>query len=88
LTFSDTAFSGQAIMDAQAGLTGTTAQGQQNIGVYASTTVPQAVNGFAIITQFHYVPVPEPSTLTLSGLTALAGLAYRSFGRRRAKAAA
>jgi hypothetical protein len=85
LTFSDTAFSGSAVMDAQAGLTGT-AQGQQNIGVYASTTVPQAVNGFALITQFHYVPVPEPSTLTLSGLTAMAGLTYRSFSRRWAKA--
>jgi hypothetical protein len=87
LTFSDKAFSGSAVMDAQAGLTGT-AQGRQNIGVYASTTVPQDVNGFAIIAQFHYVPAPEPSTSTISGLTLLAGLAYRSVGRRRAKAAA
>jgi hypothetical protein len=87
LTFSDTAFSTNPIFDAQGGLTGN-AQGRQNIGVYASTTVPQSFDGFALIAQFHYVPVPEPSTLTLSGLTALAGLAYRSVGRRRAKAAA
>ena len=32
--------------------------------------------------------VPEPSPLTLSGLSALAGLACWCFGRRRARAAA
>jgi hypothetical protein len=87
LTFSDQAFTGAAVMDAQTGLIGT-AQGRQNTGTYNSSTVPQNVDGFAIIVQLDYVAVPEPTTLTLSGLTVLAGLAYRSFGRRRATAAA
>jgi hypothetical protein len=88
LTFSDTAFSSSIICDATAGLSTTTAQGRQNVGVYNSSTLPQSFNGFAMIVEFHYVPVPEPSAPMLSGLTLLAGLAYRSFGRRRAKAAA
>ena len=87
LTFSDTAFSTAIVCDAQAGLVGT-AQGRQDVGLYNSSTVPQNVDGFAVIVQFDYVTVPEPTTLTLSGLTVLGGLAYRSIGRRRAKAAA
>ena len=87
LTFSDAAFSTSVTFDAQAGLF-SDAQGQQNIGVYNSSTVPQSVNGFALIVQFNYVAVPEPSTSMLAGLPVLTGLAYRSFGRRRAKAAA
>jgi hypothetical protein len=91
LTFSDTAFSSSPVFDAQSSLFGS-AQGRQNLGVFNSSTVPQNVDGFALIVQFDYstatTSVPEPSTLTLSGLTVLAGLAYRSFGRRRAKAAA
>jgi hypothetical protein len=87
LTISDTAFSTALVFDAQAGLF-STAQGQQDIGVYNSPTEPQSVAGFALIVQFDYITVPEPSTMTLSGLTVLAGMAYRSFGRRRATAAA
>ena len=86
LTFSDTAFSTGVTFDAQAGLS-TTAQGRQNIGVYNSSTVPQSVAGFAMIVQLDYVTVPEPSASMLSGLTVITGLAYRSFGRRRAKPA-
>jgi hypothetical protein len=89
LTFSDTAFSSSVVFDAQAGLFGS-AQGRQNVGVYNSSTVPQSVDGFALIVQFDYTlaAVPEPSPLTLSGLPVLAGLAYWRFGRRRARAAA
>jgi hypothetical protein len=89
LTFSDTAFSTALVFDAQAGLF-STAQGRQNVGVYNSSTVPQSVDGFALIVQFDYtIPsVPEPSSLTLSGLSVLAGLAYWCFGRRRTRAAA
>jgi len=88
VTFSDTAFTSSVVCDAQAGLF-TTAQGQQNVGVYNSATVPQAVGGFALIVQFDYVtPVPEPSAPTLSGLAVLAGLAGWSFRRRRVNAAA
>jgi len=90
LTFSDTAFSNSPVFDAQAGLF-SNAQGRQNIGVYNSSTVPQNVDGFALIVQFDYTlasAVPEPSSLTLSGLSVLAGLAYWCFGRRRARAAA
>jgi hypothetical protein len=43
---------------------------------------------FALIVHWDHAAVPEPTTLTLSGLTALTGLAYRSFGCRRARAAA
>ncbi|HET6575575.1 MAG TPA: hypothetical protein VFG68_18380 [Fimbriiglobus sp.] len=88
LTISHTGFSSSITCDATTGLSTATAQGQQNVGVYNSSTLPQGFNGFAVIVQFDYVPVPEPSAPMLSGLTLVAGLAYRSFGRRRAKAAA
>jgi len=89
LTFSNTAFSTAMVFDAQAGLF-STAEGRQNLGVYNSSTVPQDVDGFALIVQFDYTlaSVPEPSSLTLSGLSVLAGLAYCCFGRRRTRAAA
>ncbi len=87
LTFSDTAFSTAIVCDAQAGLF-SNAQGQQNVGVYNSPTASQSINGFALIVQLDYTltSVPEPSSLTLSGVAVLAGLAYRFFGRHRAKA--
>jgi hypothetical protein len=90
LTFSDAAFSTALVFDAQAGLF-SNAEGRQNLGVYNSSTVPQDVDGFALIVQFDYTlasAVPEPSSLTLSGLSVLAGLAYWCFGRRRTRAAA
>ena len=91
LTFSDTAFSTALVFDAQSNLF-STAQGAQNLGVFNSSTVPQSVPGFALIVQFDYTlasaAVPEPSSLTLSGLSVLAGLAHWCFGRRRTRAAA
>lgn len=87
LTFSDRAFSSGVVLDAQANLF-SNAQGRQNVGVYNSSTVPQSVDGFAIIVQFNYVTVPEPSTMALAGVTALSGLGYWLFRRRRTKAQA
>ena len=72
-------------MDAQANLF-SNAQGRQNVGVYNSTTVPQNVDGFAIILQLNFVTVPEPSTWALCGVTLLAGLGYWTLRRRRAMA--
>jgi len=85
LTFSDRAFTSGVVLDAQANLF-TNAQGRQNVGVYNSSTVPQNVDGFAIIVQLNYVTVPEPTTLALCGVTLLAGLGYWYFRRRRAMA--
>jgi hypothetical protein len=83
LTFSDTAFSSSPVFDAQAGLF-SNAQGRQTSGVYNSPLVSQNVDGFALIVQFHYTPVPEIPMPLLCGLTAMAtGLACRSFARRR-----
>lgn len=78
LTFSDTAFSQTVTFDAQANLF-SNAQGRQNVGVFNSSTVPQNVDGFAMILQFNYSfnPVPEPSTFALCGLAVLACLAVR-----------
>lgn len=84
-TFSDKAFTGAVVMDAQANLF-SNAQGRQNVGVYNSATVPQNVDGFALIVQLNYATVPEPTTLALSGVTLLAGLGYWFFRRRRALA--
>jgi hypothetical protein len=83
LTFSDTAFTSSVIMDAQAGLF-SNAQGRQDIGVYNSSTVPQNVNGFAMIVQFDYVPVPEPAAAMLlaAAAPALTGCAARVLRRR------
>jgi hypothetical protein len=81
LTFSDRAFTSLVTLDAQAGLFGD-AQGRQNVGTYNSSTVPQNVNGFAIIVQLNYSVVPEPTTVALVGLGVVtaAGLWWR---RRR-----
>jgi hypothetical protein len=88
LTFSDTAFSSSIVCDATTGLASTTAQGQQDVGVYNSTFLPNSFQGFAVITQFHFTPVPEPSGCVLCGLAVLAGVAFRKSSRRRSKAAA
>lgn len=86
LTFSDRAFSSGVVLDAQTGLVGD-AQGRQNVGVYNSSTVPASFNGFAIIVQLDYslASVPEPSTWALLGVTAMLGVGYWWFGRRRAR---